>query len=1405
MVSRRSHNLIAANYTNITFSTSTDNNSSSGLSTDSGPRRSVAAAHNHFRPNDRTRGFGTQLQEGAAGARNNLQSTMESATRQEAQYTERSEEVIQGNNQEGLAQAGRRCKKNTKASIKIAALNIRGNGHLDPLNGKNKWNHINQIMREEKIGILAVGEAHLNTERSRNIEQVFGKRLKIIFSSLPNNSNAAGIAIVLNKDITETQEITTHEIIPGHALMIEIFWHANEHLSVLAIYAPSQNMSENANFWQNIQAFYERNRRIKRPQIMLGDFNMVEDMIDRIPMRVDPDATTNALDNLKMALQMMDGWRQTYPTTTAFTFLRKYNGHQARLDRIYVKSNMFQKTYEWKIATVGIETDHRLVSVKLSSESGPSTGNGRWVWPEYLLKDKELVEYIHKEGIKIQEALKNLHQQNIRDDINNAQKFWEDFKSKISRKARERAKIVIPYLKKKIKDLETQLNELETNTEINEGGKIFIMASLTEKLQKMEQLRHQNVRNSVKIKSYLYGETISKYWTGLNKQRKPKSLIQRLIKPGSNPTNPEYEKSSKKMANLARDYHEQLQQDNTELSEMEREEAINTVLEVINIRITETDQSNLARKLSNTDIQDALKLSANGKAPGINGITYEVWKFLDAKYIEDYNSEKPSFNIIEVMTKVFNDIETHGLINDSNFSESWMCPLYKKNDKADIANYRPISLLNTDYKLMTKALSIKLAVAVPRIIHQDQAGFVPGRHIYDHIWLSKLIINLAEVEEIDGAMIALDQEKAYDKIKHDYLWKVLEQYGIPNHFVQTVKSLYNIAYTSVFINGISSTPFKVNRGVRQGDPLSCLLFDIAIEPLAETLRKSDLTGFKLPGNNKRIIATLFADDTTVYLSKEDDFGHLTEILDTWCLASGARFNINKTEIIPIGSHDYRDTLRTNRLMDGMTGTMIPRHIKIAVEGEPIRSLGALIGNKIGQVEPWSKILEKIDSNLDQWSKSHPTMEGRRLIILMVIGAMTQYFSKVQGMPKIVEHKLEKRIRSFFWAGKTKTTINSQTIYAPKELGGYNLLDIEARNEAIGLMWLQSYLNFSKERPTWAAVADALIAFYTPQSESKIPHNLKMNIFLQSWQTCNTKLPDDLKYMLKVANKYKVQLEGRAFSRDIIRQMPIWYHSESRDIRKMYHSRESECLRENHHVRIVHDVELLARNLQTHNHKPRSNCGCSKCRHIRLNTQCPNPHKCFLKAQTLLGKLPEKWNPINELPEDYENVEPPLYDDTSLRPFNSKITQYGTLSDAFRVFTEGKKCYKIPVLRWNEDYRNTPYIKVFTDGSCVNNGDRNASAGSGIYVSENSIYNRSIKIPSELSQLNQVGEIIAIKEACEVVPKDIELHILSDANTVVNGLLEGWKKWEDIGGLYHAPQIPAGIRSFQRIPVESGGI
>src|ERR1700761_7313540 len=110
-------------------------------------------------------------------------------------------------------------------------------------------------------------------------------------------------------------------------------------------------------------------------------------------------------------------------------------------------------------------------------------------------------------------------------------------------------------------------------------------------------------------------------------------------------------------------------------------------------------------------------------------------------------------------------------------------------------------------------------------------------------------------------------------------------------FTDTVKSLYENAYTQVAINGVMSTPFKVTRGICQGDPLSCLLFDLAIEPLVCMMRNSDdLEGLDIPRMEEKLIVNLFTDDTTVYLKSQDRFDSLEVILAQWCAASGAKFN-----------------------------------------------------------------------------------------------------------------------------------------------------------------------------------------------------------------------------------------------------------------------------------------------------------------------------------------------------------------------------------------------------------------------------------------------------------------------------------------------------------------------------------
>jgi len=272
----------------------------------------------------------------------------------------------------------------------------------------------------------------------------------------------------------------------------------------------------------------------------------------------------------------------------------------------------------------------------------------------------------------------------------------------------------------------------------------------------------------------------------------------------------------------------------------------------------------------------------------------------------------------------------------------------------------------------------------------------------------------ADFMEEDGTIIALDQEKAYDKIDHHYLLETLKKFRLPDRFIQTVCSLYENTETAVIINGVASSPFSMIRGVRQGDPLSCLLFNLAIEPLACLLRKSpDLQGYSIPGVEQKIIVSLYADDTTIYLLKTDSYAELLKILTKWCIASGTKFNIEKTEVIPTGTKPHRQHVVASRRINAMDPPL-PQEIKISEDGTAVRNLGAWIGNEVKEVTPWEPVLDKVRSTLRHWNKGHPTLDAKRHIVQMFAGGMTQFLTKAQGMPRQIEDALVKIIHSFIW-------------------------------------------------------------------------------------------------------------------------------------------------------------------------------------------------------------------------------------------------------------------------------------------------------------------------------------------------------------------------------------------------------
>lgn len=1274
----------------------------------------------------------------------------------------------------------RKFGKKTRASIKIASLNMRGRYS----NGTDKWFHINQIVREKRIGILALQETHVTPEDVASIHQLFGKRLEIISTIDPNHPGAKGVSIVLNKDITNTIGVQRFDIIPGRAIMAKIPWHRERVINILAVYAPNDGAA-NARFWGELQG---KLLTLPKPDVMLGDCNLVEDALDRLPPHPDYQSATEALADLKADLQLTDGWRSIYPDTRAYTFMQKpaQGGAQSRIDRIYAKEDFIRFSKGWSIEPVGISTDHQLISVQLSDAQMPFVGKGRWTLPLFLLKNDKLLAEIQNIGKKL-EADIEASKQSRTDEIN-PQLLFEAFKEKVVGLCRDTAKKSIPHLDKTIADLKNNLklalNDQQADTEERKlNGSV-----IQEKINELEQKRYMKARDNVTAKHALECESAgSSSWAKMGKANTPRDTIQELKVPNSNP--PVYETRSDKMSKIARDYHNDLQSEGMAQPDI-RDIEMENVINYVDVQLSANHKEEMEKYLDEAEVATAINTLPNGKATGINGLPYELWKTLiERKNFElSQNEDALPFDVVRMLTKVYNDIEEYGVSPGSKFAEGWLCPLYKKNDKRDIANYRPITLLNGDYKIFTKALALKLAKTAPSVLHENQAGFIPGRSIAEQIRLTQMIKSFAELDANEaGAIVALDQEKAYDKIAHDYLWKTLQKFNYPDQFIKTVRSLYENAETAVVINGETSLTYKVTRGVRQGDPLSCLLFDLAIEPLAEMLRKSELRGFKAPGMILRVVVTLFADDTTVYLSKEDDFNVLKGILDKWCIASGAKFNITKTEIIPIGPRAYRlEFIHTRQL--GHAQDPIPENLNIAVEGAATRILGAWIGNDTDEEGIWTPTIEKINQGLQRWEATHPTIEGRKNVLQWTAAGMTQYLTVVQGMPKGIQDRIHKTSQNFMWDNSGKSSINQETMMAPISQGGKKMVSIEDRNDAIQLMWIKGYLKLGPDRPQWAYFADAIIAKQVQPSPVVKPAAQK-NIFTQTWKPIVKHLPKNLKNMLKTAKKFGVRLEATVVSKDLMRQMPVWFHiGANQDLNRLNNYYYANCLRDKHKVTTIGDIETIVIQDFSPEHQEASNCACPYCTANRAQNKCENPSKCHKTATQILQCIAPKWNPIPEQIQRMEDLTPQqkienreAFKTDKEILFDPAMTLKNNISDGFRVFTAKGNADPNPAVQTLADLADqTEEEATITTHGAYNideHGDR-MSAGGAWFQDENE-QNLSLKITGASTSPDE-GELSVLINVLRSVPINRSLHLKIGSKRIIRSLTVDLARLENKG-------------------------
>ena len=277
-------------------------------------------------------------------------------------------------------------------------------------------------------------------------------------------------------------------------------------------------------------------------------------------------------------------------------------------------------------------------------------------------------------------------------------------------------------------------------------------------------------------------------------------------------------------------------------------------------------------ELSVAECYNILSTFQNNKTPGNDGLT-----------IEFYRSFWPVLG--EMLVKSLNYSYKHGELSSSQ-KEAVIVLIDKKDrDRRQIKNWRPISLINVDVKIGTKAIAKRLEKVLPEIIHHNQNAYVKGRTIFDAVRTIDDIISLTASKDISSLLVAIDFEKAFDSVNWNYLKKTLEKFNFGPSFIAWITTFYSDISSSVMNNGFATQPFKLSRGVRQGDPLSPYLFILVLETLAINIRNDiKIGGIKI--DNQELKLVIFADDLTVFLKDKESFYQLSNTLHTFGVYSG---------------------------------------------------------------------------------------------------------------------------------------------------------------------------------------------------------------------------------------------------------------------------------------------------------------------------------------------------------------------------------------------------------------------------------------------------------------------------------------------------------------------------------------
>ena len=894
-------------------------------------------------------------------------------------------------------------------SIVVLSANCQG------LRNNEKCYDVISYMKQKQPHIVCLQDTHWMEVDKNRIKHIWENEIFIC----EGRTNSRGVAIFLNSNF-EYKVLSSDRDKNGNYLGLLLTF-STMTVYLLTIYGPNADRPE---FYQEVDKLLQKYDATYN--IICGDFNLVlnPDMdMHNYKYVNNPKARKTVLSFIE-SHDLLDVYRHYHPQTKRYSWHKRNPIKQARLDFFLVTSTMSDIVTKCDIKP-SYRSDHSILELSFILNNF-TLGKGIWKFNNSLLELPQYISLINKviedELVKYAVPVYSIDHIKTGKDLNLIIDY-DLFVEVLFLRIRGETIKFASHEKQKNNMAEKQLiNDIET---LEKSETIHNPQLIMDKKVELEALRQQKIKGQMvraRVNWLKEGEKPTKYFCSLEN----KNFVEKTMKKVKLSDGSVVVEQKEVLHHLGRFYSKLFENKDSNLDF----EKLKKLLK--DLKIPRINCHNIGTPITVEELSAVLKQCKHNKTPGMDGITSE---FLKVFWIK----------LKHIITNAINCCFSKGLLSTTLRQCVITCLPKGNKDRSLIKNWRPISLLCVVYKLASGAIANRLKGTLDYVISQCQTGFIKGRLISENTRLVYDIMYYTEMKQLPGLLMLIDFEKAFDSLSWNFLYEVLDSFGYSSDFIRWIKLFNNDIIAYVLQCGYLSNKISIQRGCRQGDPISAYLFLLGAEILSiMIISNPDIVGILIGEKEFKLVQ--FADDTTLMLDGTlHSLQSALNTLEIFGSLSGLRMNKDKTKLIWIGRKKLvKEKLNiAEKLTWGETQfTLLGLDFSTSLEKIP--SLN------------YTKAITKMKLEIDKWKKRYLTPFGKITVIKTHI--LSKCIHLLTSIPtcEIFLKDVQRLFFNFLWDEKPDKVKRSSLI-SDYNSGGMKMIDIYSFERALKVSWIKRLL------------------------------------------------------------------------------------------------------------------------------------------------------------------------------------------------------------------------------------------------------------------------------------------------------------------------------------------------------------